>query len=436
MERIKILISLLLVFQFSDLFSQVDRRTDTNRLTVVSFNAEFLWDGIQPEEGRVDFPHKNNPQEASEHMEDIAHVIRQIDADIVNLIEVEGFQALKKLNDDFLNGMGYKPYLVKGKDTYTGQDVGLLTRIDPETQLIERTDNRVSINGSETGVSKNYFAKFDVNGDKIAIVSLHLISRPSDQNRRDKREAQATVIKDLSLNLSNQGYSLIVMGDFNDYDGDNCCSDHADNIPISTVLRIIKTQNQSTNTDDLTNVSQFIDKDERYTSHWDRNRNNQVDGIHEYSSIDHILISKDLESLVDSAFIYKGYSPLIVSDHFPVVVSLNMGLPSNEQNSVRIISLLPNPSGDEKQNEEITLLNSSNSSVTLTNWKVKDLASNTWNINVTIPPNSSKTIKRNGQRMALNNAGDTIWLINDGDIEVQEITYLRVDEDEIVLVGN
>ena len=91
MERIKILISLLLVFQFSDLFSQVDRRTDTNRLTVVSFNAEFLWDGIQPEEGRVDFPHKNNPQEASEHMEDIAHVIRQIDADIVNLIEVEGF---------------------------------------------------------------------------------------------------------------------------------------------------------------------------------------------------------------------------------------------------------------------------------------------------------------------------------------------------------
>jgi exonuclease III len=432
----KLLFTLFILFQFYNLFSQSDRRENTNHLTVTTFNAEFLWDGLQPEEGQVDFSHKNNPQEAGEHMEDIAYVLRQVNADIVNIVEVEGIDALTKLNDDYLDGMGYKPYLIKGNDSYTGQDVGLLTRIDPETQSIERTDNRESINGLESGVSKNYFAKFNVNGEKIALVSLHLISRPSDQSRRDKREAQATVIKDLSLGLANQGYSLIVLGDFNDYDGDNCCSDHADNIPISTVLRIIKTQSQSTNADDLINVSQFIDKDERYTSHWDKNRNNQIDGVQEFSSIDHILISKGLESFVDTAFIYNEYSPLIVSDHFPVVVSLNMDTQSPIENSVRIVSLLPNPSGDETQNEQITLFNSSSNTITLTDWKVKDLAGNRWTINATIPANSESIIKRNGQKMSLNNRGDTIWFYDGGGTEIQNFTYQRADEGEIVLVRN
>ncbi len=30
-----------------------DRRTAPCRLSVMTFNAEFLWDGVQPEEGRA-----------------------------------------------------------------------------------------------------------------------------------------------------------------------------------------------------------------------------------------------------------------------------------------------------------------------------------------------------------------------------------------------
>ena len=28
-----------------------DRRSDKSRLTIMTFNAEFLWDGVDPEEG-------------------------------------------------------------------------------------------------------------------------------------------------------------------------------------------------------------------------------------------------------------------------------------------------------------------------------------------------------------------------------------------------
>lgn len=33
-----------------------DRRTDKTKLVIMTFNGEFLWDGISPEEGQADFP--------------------------------------------------------------------------------------------------------------------------------------------------------------------------------------------------------------------------------------------------------------------------------------------------------------------------------------------------------------------------------------------
>ena len=32
-----------------------ERRTDKSRLTIMTFNAEFMWDGVAPEQGNVEF---------------------------------------------------------------------------------------------------------------------------------------------------------------------------------------------------------------------------------------------------------------------------------------------------------------------------------------------------------------------------------------------
>jgi hypothetical protein len=117
-----------------------DRRTDKTKLCVMTLNAEFLWDGVEPEEGQVDFAWKHSQTEAEDHMLKVAVLIISGNPDIVNLVEVENINALMTFNDKFLTGRGYMPYLIKGKDNYTGQDVALLTRIDPEGNLIQRDD--------------------------------------------------------------------------------------------------------------------------------------------------------------------------------------------------------------------------------------------------------------------------------------------------------
>ena len=49
-----------------------DRRNDKSMLVVITLNAEFLWDGVAPEEGQVRFPWKFSQTEAEEHMQQVA----------------------------------------------------------------------------------------------------------------------------------------------------------------------------------------------------------------------------------------------------------------------------------------------------------------------------------------------------------------------------
>lgn len=427
------LVLLISLFWLGKIYSQ-DTRTDKSKLVITTFNTYFMWDGHEPEEGRVDLPYKGDPVAAGEHMEDLAMIIRRINPDIINLVEVEGLAALKRLNDEYLSDMGYRPYLVKGRDSYTGQDVGLLTRITPENDRIERYNNKGNSNGTEKSVSKNYYAKFNVDGNKIAIVSLHFLAIPSKESNIDKRQAQADAIRKLSQQLDDEGYSIMVMGDFNDYDGSFCCRDVNNNIPITTVLRDIKRMDNTTNADDLINVSQYLDQQHRYTAHYDRNRNDKVDGTHEYSSIDHILIAPELEGLVEKVDIDHDFDPIVVSDHFPVTVTFKLGEVNEAFAGIHMISLIPNPSGDEYQNEQITFYNASSRTVDLSGWKVRDAAKKVWKLKGKIDSNEKVSIKRNGQAMGLNNSGDVVELLNPNNKLIQHITYGRADEDEVVLV--
>ena len=98
-----------------------DRRSDRSRLVVMTFNAEFLWDGRAPEEGQVNFPWKNSPDQADERMRAIAGIIAAHDPDIVNLVEVEGLAALEHLNSTFLADEGYGAFLAKGRTHSPGR---------------------------------------------------------------------------------------------------------------------------------------------------------------------------------------------------------------------------------------------------------------------------------------------------------------------------
>jgi hypothetical protein len=110
--------------------------------------------------------------EAKSHIEEIAKQLDELDADIFHLAEVEDCEALSLVKDAMQNGAQYKIFFVQGTDSATGQDVILLSRVDPSDKLW-RTSARASypLANSECGyddaardtaASKHLFAKFKV----------------------------------------------------------------------------------------------------------------------------------------------------------------------------------------------------------------------------------------------------------------------------------
>jgi endonuclease/exonuclease/phosphatase family metal-dependent hydrolase len=426
----------ILLFLTTGFVTAEDRRSDKTKLCVMTLNAEFLWDGVEPEEGQVNFPWKFSQTEAEEHMRKVAELIISGNPDIVNLVEVENINALRTLNDKFLSGHGYIPYLINGKDYYTGQDVALLTRIDPDGNLIQRDDRDAQKGNVRKSVSKNYYAKIIVDNTKIALIGLHFLAQPNREDRRLQREAQAEVIRRLASELQAEGYKVIVMGDFNDYDGDENSKDHINSTPISAVLQIVRSMDPNDPSDDLINVASLLAKPNRYTAFWDANDNGIVDFPNELTSIDHILVSPQFKNEVDTVEIPHNHDPRQVTDHFPVKVCLKIGEAPSPPMAVRvrIASLLPNPEGDETQNEEIIIKNLGTQPVNLANWTTRDLSKKTWLLDElgTINPGEEKTIRRKGQKMSLNNDGDTIELVDPSGKVVQTVTYSRAEEGELI----
>lgn len=109
----------------------------------------------------------------------------------------------------------------------------------------------------------------------------------------------------------------------------------------------------------------------------------------------------------------------------PTPVAPPVALPT-----VRIVSVIPNPVGDDVANEEVTLRNLGSQSVGLQGWRVRDLAGRTWNLDAAgiLPPGQEITIRREGQEMALNNDGDTVELLDASGSVVQSFSYTDVSQ--------
>jgi endonuclease/exonuclease/phosphatase family metal-dependent hydrolase len=418
-----------------------DRRTDTTQVTIMHLNAEFLWDGIAPEEGdaSVHFDWRGSPVEAAAHMQAVAAIINRNNPDIISLCEVENKDALDKLNTDFLAGKGYKTYFAQGTDTTTGQDMGFLTRIDPEGNAIAY-DNRKGHSGAkDKSCSKDYVAKLTINGEKIAMIGAHLRAHPDQSSIRLDRQAQADALRQMAVEVASEGFQPIILGDMNDFDDDACCIDKNGNHPITTVLKILKEMDPSNSGDDLINISSLLPQPERYTDFWDRNNDGQLDPATEVSELDHFLIAPGLLNNVDSVLFDHTHDPRQHPDHYPIVVHILFsggGTVPPGQSMARISELLPNPSGDETQNEQVTLVNKGTASVDFQGWKLRDLAHTTWSLNPagSLAAGASVVVRRNGQQMALNNGGDTIELLNDQGTAVQTVTYGRATQGEVIVV--
>lgn len=224
---------------------QIDRRRDKSRLSIVEFNVEWLFSRFN-NRVRIACPGKDCPwkseNQAKEHIYRIASILNQLDADIIHLNEVQDAYTLEILNNATKYKNEYRIYLVPGEDKITGQNVAILSRIDPlaplsryklervkfpipgskckENDILEQSNSK-----STSGVSKHYKARFRIPLEsglhfEWIMVGLHLLAFPNDPRKCFQREAQAMAMnlaikKDLTLNPCD---NLIIIGDLNDFD--------------------------------------------------------------------------------------------------------------------------------------------------------------------------------------------------------------------------
>jgi hypothetical protein len=310
-----------------------DRRQDKNKLRIAQYNVEWLFiDYYSNMNCPGDGCTWKNDSEAKTHMDYVSKRIKAINPDIINFCEVEGCDELNILKDE-LDG-SYIPYLKKGTDTGTGQNVGMLTRVDPLTSL-SRTELKYNypIPGStcgytgsvsSTGVSKHYITEFKFNGVNIAFISAHLIAIPTDPSRCAQREAQASILQTVIFEYINNQYEVIMIGDFNDYDGE--VLDVNNNKPISKVLDILKgTSGDYAGQYLLHSVSENIVQNERYSDWWDSDNNCNTASKKDYSMIDHILTTDLIRKNIVNTFVYHDYDEYCGkydSDHYPLVIDL------------------------------------------------------------------------------------------------------------------
>lgn len=339
MMRLFVFLSFLASLAFSDtecpyVSTIGDRRSNKDKLRLVQYNVEWLFiDYYSP----MNCPGSGctwvNQSEAETHMDYVSKVVKQLNPDIINFCEVEGCDELNILKDK-LNDNTYTPYLKKGTDTSTGQNVGMLTRVDPQINLY-RTEVKYNypIPGSKcgytgsagsSGVSKHYITEFKFNGYDIAFIAAHLLAIPTDPSRCTQREAQASVLQNVIFGYVNKGYEVIMIGDFNDYDAE--VLDMNSNKPTSRVLDILKGyQGDLSGFYELHNVAEEITQNERYSDWWDSDNNCKTTSKLDYSMIDHILVTDGIKKNIVNAYIYHGYDEYCGkynSDHYPVVVDL------------------------------------------------------------------------------------------------------------------
>jgi endonuclease/exonuclease/phosphatase family metal-dependent hydrolase len=157
-----------------------------------------------------------------------------------------------------------------------------------------------------------------------------------------------------------------------------------------------------------------------------RQRNNSARGTNTNTGdilFDQLLIPVMMRSLYvtnsvkifDHEVAMRGTITSAASDHLPVYADFVFGATPPDpvvSTNLRIVSLLPNPSGEDMGNEQVTIGNFTASPVSLSGWKLRDRSGKVFTLTGSVPANDRVIFTLPANTMPLNNNGDDVFLID------------------------
>ena len=189
-------------------------------IDIFLLNTRFFFDSKEPHGEVVG---KGVPVPTAEEYEAKAKAIAELidthNANIVGLVEVENRAVLEKVKYYLVSPDDWQIAFDEGRDTYTGQDVALLTkfRVVPGSATNFPSEREVYfVDGQERDVnpSKILGVELRIDNQPFYVRITHLISRRGSNDL--KRLAQATVVRRQAVKGMLTDKNVIVMGDMND----------------------------------------------------------------------------------------------------------------------------------------------------------------------------------------------------------------------------
>jgi endonuclease/exonuclease/phosphatase family metal-dependent hydrolase len=184
-------------------------------LRVATWNVHDLFDEHDRREPPGQDDEVPTAAEVARKLERVAAVLRELDADVVVLQEVENLALLERLASGPARGLGYRAFLVEGLDP-RGIDVALLSRAPVERYAshVADLDARGVPLWSRDLVEVHLRAP---GGRRVVVFGTHLVSqrRPSKDGRRERQAARIRALADGAAARWPDAL-VLVAGDLND----------------------------------------------------------------------------------------------------------------------------------------------------------------------------------------------------------------------------
>lgn len=193
----------------------------------MTLNTEWLW---TPFDKRVDGSLKHlRDMSETDYLKELrfySSLIQARNIEVVALSEIENEQVAVELIREL--GSGWKVYFKQGRDTATGQDVAIISRLPYiENSLTDFNfpSGFIAGEGKAKKLTKVVGAQFWLEDKsnlknkkiKLGVVTAHLLSkRNENRHKATNRQKQALGLKQAINEFRMQTDALLVLGDFND----------------------------------------------------------------------------------------------------------------------------------------------------------------------------------------------------------------------------
>lgn len=236
--------------------------------------------------------------EYTAHRKAVGVVLKELDADILVLTEVENKAVLDDLNKTELGGKYVASSLIDGND-YRGVDIGVLSK-HPIDSVVSHKDDAFPLNGTQG--PNYYFARdcpeihIQFNGRNMVLLGAHFKAKSNDDPIKRLAEAQRTRAIANSLAKADPTRAIVILGDFNDTPASP---------PYLAVVGEGATQ--------FTDVSLSISMADRWT----------YDFQGKLELIDYQIVNPVLAPMIDTQSVTIRHAPNVedASDHSPVIVT-------------------------------------------------------------------------------------------------------------------